>query len=500
MATINRIFPHVNVSTTAIPRAAVTPVESGATVLFAPFVADQGLGNQVQKIFNLDQWVGEYGEPSFTKQGRTILNIYNWLSAGGAVQAVRLVGADASKAQGVYQLSSVTKFSFKAKNAGAFYNNVSVVFYKSKYDADLLDVDVRLSGNRVQSFFKLSATNIVNTLNSSAYLSEFTLSLGGTTFTQIATDCGTAGKVSSLSGGTDSAHTLEELLAEFYESPSTGTKLPTGITAEKLIGNKLETPIDVIMDAGYPNSVKTQVIAFTDPTPTPATKITRGDIMVFFDLLDFKTSDTVLGTFVSAPSTTEINHAFYTQRFSVSDVISGSDIWVSPTYFLASLIPFNDFTYGIQWPTAGLTRGVLTGVNGVNENPTADQKDAFYTARTNYVEKDSRGYKFMSQLTKETADTSLKFVNNVRALNRMVRDIEELGREYLFEFNDAATLSNMSTALNRYLTEWIQNRTLSYGEVLVESDQFSAERVNVKMNIKFTGTIEIISVDIVIES
>jgi hypothetical protein len=500
MATINRIFPHVNISTTALPRTAVTPVESGATVLFAPFISKIGLGNQVQKIFNLDQWVSEYGEPDFAHQGRTILNIYNWLSAGGAVQAVRLVGADAVKALGVYQLSSVTKFAFKAKNAGAFYNSVSIVFFQSKYDSTLLDAEIRLSGNRVQSFFKLSATNIANTLNASAYISEFTLTLGSTTFAQIATDCGAAGKTSGLSTGADSTHSLEDLISEFFQSPSSAVKLPTGINAEKLIGNKLEVQIDMILDAGYPNTVKTNIIAFTDPTPTPATKITRGDITVLFDLIDFKTTDTVLGTFVTAPATSEINHAFYTQRFSVNDVISGSDISVSPTYFLASLIPFNDFTYGIQWPTAGLTRGVLTGVKGVNVNPTADEKDAFYTARTNYVEKDSRGYKFMSQLTKETSDTSLKFINNVRSLNRMVRDIEELGREYLFEFNDAATLSNMSTALNRYLTEWIQNRTLSLGEVLVEADAFSAERVNVKMNIKFTGTIEIISVDIVIES
>ena len=60
------------------------------------------------------------------------------------------------------------------------------------------------------------------------------------------------------------------------------------------------------------------------------------------------------------------------------------------------------------------------------------------------MKKDSRGYKFMSQLTGEPENTALRFINNVRVANKMVRDLENLGREYLFEFNDATTLSNMS--------------------------------------------------------
>jgi hypothetical protein len=81
----------------------------------------------------------------------------------------------------------------------------------------------------------------------------------------------------------------------------------------------------------------------------------------------------------------------------------------------------------------------------------------------------------------------------------MIRDLENLGREYLFEFNDATTLSNMRAALNRYVTEWVQNRTLSFADVVVEPDEFSDERVNVTLTIRFTGTIEVISIDITIE-
>ena len=61
------------------------------------------------------------------------------------------------------------------------------------------------------------------------------------------------------------------------------------------------------------------------------------------------------------------------------------------------------------------------------------------------------------------------------------------------------TLANMRSVLNKYVSNWIANRALSYGSVEVAPSTTSNEAVNVTLNIKFTGTIEVISVDIVIE-
>ena len=71
--------------------------------------------------------------------------------------------------------------------------------------------------------------------------------------------------------------------------------------------------------------------------------------------------------------------------------------------------------------------------------------------------------------------------------------------KYLFEFNDSASLTQMSTVLNKYITEWISNKTLSKGVITVSKDPYSDERVNVNMTVQFQGTIGIISVDITIE-
>jgi hypothetical protein len=574
---INKIYPHVNVTTTALLRTTAEGLDTGATALFVPFISKKGPANEVKKIFNLNQFIAEYGEPDLDYQGRTILNVFNWLTAGGSVYALRLVG-NGAKAEG--EVEDV--LTIKAKYEGTYYNspNLELTLSDSRFSSStekFIDVEIKLGGKRVQTLSRLGEQNFITALQGTQYFGEITFAEGAdfedlTDVVTIGTVGLTRGSIDiSFSGGTDGVENLDVLVRNFFNIYSTTsttsiviptlpsttpltftvastteleigavvtatatqgtitgtvssktisslTFVPTSVTgtgtgtnwiikeanlfplesvnspnkAYELIGNKLETNIDLILDAGFPLAVKNAIALFTNNASG-----TRSDITVIFDKFDF-TSNSLKGDLVNQVLTS-LNHAVYTQRFVVADVISGKDIWVTSTYFLASLIPTNDRIYGLQWPTAGLTRGVLSGVKSIDFNPTENQKQEFYQDKINYVEKDSRGYKFMSQSTKEPLNTALKFLNNVRVANRMVRDLENLGREYLFEFNDTATLNNMRNALNRYVSEWIQNRTLSFATVDVQKDEISDERVNVGLNIRFTGTIEIISIDIVIE-
>ena len=110
----------------------------------------------------------------------------------------------------------------------------------------------------------------------------------------------------------------------------------------------------------------------------------------------------------------------------------------------------------------------------------------------------------MSQLTRDAANngiqyTALSYVNNSRTTERIARELERMGREYLFEFNDSTTLRNMQETLNAYLIGWVQNRTLSMAECFVRKNAYNDNAVDISMNIKFNGTIEIISIDIVID-
>lgn len=326
-----------------------------------------------------------------------------------------------------------------------------------------------------------------------------------------------------------------EFLPYFWEvadatitNASNSTDIPTYMDA---LGNPLETQIDLLLDAGYPTKVKsamTNVVTSLDNNGSLRDDDNIGartDIRLILDLYTAYPETTTTTDTGDTSTTTESDYsaienalkfdtdrsfpkdttyALYVQKFIINDdIYTDSQITVGPSYFLSSLIPASDITNGIQYPVAGTRRAELDGVVSMSENPMPSQKEKLFNARINYAERDSRGYYFMSQRTHDgstqEAYTALSFLNNSRVLCRMVHEIESLARDYLFEFNDSITLANLSSVLNKYVTTWISNRTLSYGNVAVSQNAYSEEAVDVQLNIKFTGTVEVISVDIIIE-
>ena len=158
---------------------------------------------------------------------------------------------------------------------------------------------------------------------------------------------------------------------------------------------------------------------------------------------------------------------------------------------------------GPQWPVSGQTRGVIQNSLWIDHIPSNSEKQENYENHLNYIEKDSRGMYIMSQLTNTSQDTALKFINNSRALLKMKKELTLIARRYLHEFNDRITKTNIYNALNSYLANWIQNRTLSFGSIglydYTQNEALTNEELLITLDIKFTGTIEIISFDITVE-
>jgi hypothetical protein len=194
--------------------------------------------------------------------------------------------------------------------------------------------------------------------------------------------------------------------------------------------------------------------------------------------------------------------AAYEQYLTTEDIYSttsGREVYVTPTYFLAGLIPYNERTHGVFYPHAGKRRGVINDALSLSENPLPDQKDEWYADRYNYIERDTTAIQFMSQSTFQQEDTALRFLNNSRSLNVISRNVERIGRTYLHEMNTVTSLNNLNAAITTYMNDWVQNRALSKCEVIVYADEYDDTLVHIILNIRFAGTIEIISVEINID-
>lgn len=481
----NYKYPRVTISTKALNHSSVAPEAADTTVLFVPICTPKGPKDKIVKLHSISDLENIFGRLDYKESKQAALNVYQWLSAGGTVYLKRLNdGTPASST------------NFKAIAPGKFYDGLKV--HVEKHSLGTTEnpnnlYSVKLSNDRnVVLFESRYIKNVKDALSKSGLV--------------IATEEITASLDETLSGGSDLASgSTEDSLLESYLDHETSDEAPS-IYID--LANRLETPVDVILDAGYSEDIKKKLLTFivggdADITNDSENDIGRDDIIGIFD--NYHLSDD--GADAVSEIYTSIAHrniAVYEQYFTITDnILTDKDIIVSPTYFLARLLPYNDNLYGVQYATAGLRRGILEDAIAVNENPSPSTKNSWFTNRINYVEKTSREYAFMSQRTHDGSTeheyTALSFLNNSRVLEKMKRELERLGREYLFEFNDSITLTNMSKVLNKYVGQWVANRTLSYGEVEVAKNPYSDEAVDVRLNIRFNGTIEVISVDITIE-
>ena len=255
--------------------------------------------------------------------------------------------------------------------------------------------------------------------------------------------------------------------------------------------DKKAFPIDMVLDANYPLSVKTAISNFAR---------TRGDLFSILDVgftgspgqaIKFRQNQLTLNTFFTA---------IFAQDFVVDDEFQGGEIQVTPTYFLAEKIPATDIAFGIHWPFVGPQRGSIAGQKSGSWWPNAAYREELYKAKLNYVEKDVRLTRFNSQSTCQFANSALSDINNVRALLRIRRDVENMMETYQFEFNDAVTWDSMQYNLTAYMERWVANRCLESYNALVYASKYDRQQriVRVKVEVVFQGVIERVMIDLVV--
>ena len=252
------------------------------------------------------------------------------------------------------------------------------------------------------------------------------------------------------------------------------------------IAHKREFPFDVMLDADFPDEVKQEMAALASK---------RGDCMAFLDC--GVGASNAIEAVALRPQVDSPYSAIYGQSATILDSFNNVYIPVTMTYFLAAKIPANDATYGIQYPLAGPTRGIVTGFQSLSFNPYSEDKERLYKNKINYLEQDYKQSKFMSQLTAQSKTSALSNINNVRVLMRMVRDVEEIADGYFFEFATETVLSNLQSVINNNLSYWVSNGTCKIAEATVYQNEYDEIQkiIRVRIELIFTSVIERIIIE-----
>ncbi|WRM43548.1 hypothetical protein [Staphylococcus phage LY01] len=268
-----------------------------------------------------------------------------------------------------------------------------------------------------------------------------------------------------------------------------------GLVDEEITNTKAY-PFDVVLDARYSNEVKFAI--------SELAKNVRKDFVFL--------ADTVTDRYPVSPedairwrkeefAVSSEYTAIYSQDLTYYDEYTGRDIRFTPTYRLASMIPYQAVNSGLHFPIAGPRRGLVEGHKALSWAPNEPYKEKLYTSKINYIEKDIDKTKFGAQMTSIKSDGPLSNLNNIFTLNQIKRDAETLVSDYQFELNDDETRSIMSTELNAYLTRYVSNRSCETIQAEVSADEYDKSQriVRIKISVKFNNVIERIFIDINVE-
>ena len=264
------------------------------------------------------------------------------------------------------------------------------------------------------------------------------------------------------------------------------TTVATEILANAYAGtvddNVLDTELyyfSVVFDAGYPTDVKTQIVNLATTRRDCVAILDNGDNATFNASIDKRVQTHKFNTYYAA---------LYEEFNKVYDIFTGQDVWFSPLYHIAYLLPRNDSVAEVWWAIAGYERGAIQSIKELRFNPKLSQRDQMYLKQLNPVVKFSDGYVVWGNLTTQARATALQDLNIVRLVLYAKKALETFCRYYIFTMNDGLTWSSVQNGVIEFLEDLKSRRGLDSYTVEVSATEYEKKRKTFHVNITLKPT------------
>lgn len=240
--------------------------------------------------------------------------------------------------------------------------------------------------------------------------------------------------------------------------------------------------IHAIFDCNWPIEVKNAVESFV---------AFREDIFYFRDLgLDLVTADDII-----AADRNTLKSKFcasYHNSYDVFDEITKKQITVTCMYHLAPLF-VNHYMSGINRPFAGILYGIVFddviegSVNYIPKKiPSCDQPQELYDVNINYLKYYDGILTMDTEKTSQEVDSELSYVNNVLAIQDVIRDVRKRCPKIRYSFKSKNDFEIYQKDINQVLAKksgFFDSLELVYLSDLAETNNkcyFAAIKVDTK--------------------
>jgi phage tail sheath protein FI len=192
--------------------------------------------------------------------------------------------------------------------------------------------------------------------------------------------------------------------------------------------------------------------------------------------------------------------ATYFPDVQIDDPVNNRRVTVPPSVAAISALAFNDRAAYPWFAPAGFNRGALDFVANVDVRLNSNDRDVLYDARINPIATFPReGFVIFGQKTLQQAHSALDRVN----VRRLLRVVVNVARKFVFEQNTTA-LRQAFVAQVTPLLALIQTQSgIESFSVIMDSTNntqtdIESNRLNGKISIVPTRTVEFISIDFII--
>lgn len=234
--------------------------------------------------------------------------------------------------------------------------------------------------------------------------------------------------------------------------------------------------IDAVFDANYPNSVKRAI----------------EDLAVFReDFVYFRDMGIGLKNTVSIQTADQLNFksrycATYVNSYDIYDPYTRKQISVTVTYDLARLFvkhfingrarPFCGIKYGVVIPQEDFVPGTLNFAP--KRTPKEDQRQIFDDLRINYLSfYDGTILAMNSEYTSQTEYTQLSWINNVLAVQQVIKAIRVLCPKIRYSFLDGEDLQRYKKDVNELIIDKYSGLFKSFTIEYVENSQYDSNKI-----------------------
>lgn len=293
---------------------------------------------------------------------------------------------------------------------------------------------------------------------------------------------GSSGTLFTVTGLDSSVAT--QILSLAYEGQ---LLMPDYTSAENVVENRVidteNYSFDLVLDAGYPASVKTSIVGLAN---------TRRDCVAIVDNGDNKTASEAIIDRTGSHAWNTPYAALYEPYTKVYDPFTGKNLWMPPSYHVSKAIAFNDKTTEVWYAPAGFNRAAIQNIVEMRYNANIGDRENFIKKQINPIVKFAEGYSIFSQRTTLTKATARQDLNVVRLILFIDKALKEFCRQFIFELNNNDTWNQISQEVNRFLREVKSRRGLDSFSVSVGATDYDKKvrRVYVNITLQPTRVIE----------